>query len=60
LPYEEDPLHILKVLEKEGWLKVLNQHWTSAKVDTAQFEPVVEDPAADDGAGLMRRTLRQL
>jgi len=33
LAYEEDPLHILRVLEKEGWLKVLNQHWTSAKVD---------------------------
>ena len=37
LAYEEDPLHIVKVLEKEGWLKVLNQHWTSAKVDTAQL-----------------------
>jgi tRNA nucleotidyltransferase/poly(A) polymerase len=35
LAYEEDPLHILKVLEKEGWLKVLSPHWTSAKVDTA-------------------------
>src|SRR5437762_5269401 len=37
LAYEEDPLHIVKVLEKEGWLKVLNPHWTSAKVDTAQL-----------------------
>ena len=37
LAYEDDPLHIVKVLEKEGWLKVLNQHWTSAKVDTAQL-----------------------
>jgi tRNA nucleotidyltransferase (CCA-adding enzyme) len=35
LAYEEDPLHILKVLEKEGWLKVLHPHWTSAKVDSA-------------------------
>jgi tRNA nucleotidyltransferase (CCA-adding enzyme) len=35
LAYEEDPLHILKALEKEGWLKVLNPHWTTAKVDTA-------------------------
>src|SRR5438045_3813120 len=34
LAYEEDPLHIVKVLEKEGWLKVLNAHWTTAKVDT--------------------------
>lgn len=34
IAYEDDPLHILRVLEKEGWLKVLNAHWTTAKVDT--------------------------
>ena len=34
LAYEDDPLHIMKVLEKEDWLKILNAHWTSAKVDT--------------------------
>jgi hypothetical protein len=28
---------MVRVLEKEGWLKVLNPHWTSAKVDTAQL-----------------------
>src|ERR1700746_3020396 len=33
IAYEDDPLHILRVLEKEGWLKVLNPHWSSAKVD---------------------------
>lgn len=33
--YEDDPLHILRTLEKEDWLKVLNPHWTSAKADTA-------------------------
>ena len=33
LAYEEDPLHIVKVLEKEGWLKVLHPHWSTAKVD---------------------------
>jgi tRNA nucleotidyltransferase (CCA-adding enzyme) len=31
--YEDDPLHIIRVLEKEGWLKVLSPHWTTAKVD---------------------------
>jgi tRNA nucleotidyltransferase/poly(A) polymerase len=31
--YEEDPLHIVRVLEKEGWLQVLSAHWTTAKVD---------------------------
>jgi tRNA nucleotidyltransferase (CCA-adding enzyme) len=33
LAYEDDPLHIIRVLEKEGWLKVLSAHWTTAKVD---------------------------
>ncbi|HKD02759.1 MAG TPA: hypothetical protein VKB77_10035 [Terriglobales bacterium] len=35
LAYEDDPLHIVRVLEKEDWLKVLNPHWSSAKIDTA-------------------------
>ncbi|HYG99181.1 MAG TPA: CCA tRNA nucleotidyltransferase [Terriglobales bacterium] len=35
LAYEEDPLHILRALEKEDWLKVLNPHWSVAKVDNA-------------------------
>ncbi|HWZ82531.1 MAG TPA: hypothetical protein VNW47_07900 [Terriglobales bacterium] len=35
IAYEDDPVHILKVYEKEGWLKVLNEHWSSAKADTA-------------------------
>jgi tRNA nucleotidyltransferase (CCA-adding enzyme) len=34
LAYEDDPLHIVRVLEKEGWLKVLSAHWTTSKVDT--------------------------
>jgi tRNA nucleotidyltransferase/poly(A) polymerase len=34
LAYEDDPLHIVKVLEKEDWLKVLNPHWNSSKIDT--------------------------
>ena len=33
IAYEDDPLHILKVLEKEDWLKVLHPHWSVAKVD---------------------------
>lgn len=34
LAYEDDPLNVVRVLEKEGWLKVLSPHWTTAKVDT--------------------------
>ena len=33
IAYEDDPLGVMKALEKEGWLEVLNPHWTSAKVD---------------------------
>jgi tRNA nucleotidyltransferase/poly(A) polymerase len=33
LAYEEDPLHILRALEKEDWLKVLHPHWSVAKAD---------------------------
>jgi len=37
LAYEDDPLLIAKTLEKEGWLKILNPHWTLAKIDTASL-----------------------
>src|ERR1700747_2447454 len=33
LAHEDDPLHVVKMLEKEGWLTILHEHWTSAKVD---------------------------
>jgi tRNA nucleotidyltransferase (CCA-adding enzyme) len=42
MAYEDDPLHILKVLEKEGWLKVLSAHWTSAKVDLPGLTQLVK------------------
>src|SRR5579863_7624305 len=35
LAYEDDPLNIVRMLEKEGWLKALNSHWTTEKVDAA-------------------------
>src|ERR1700691_1605290 len=35
LAYEDDALGVLKAYEREGWLKVLNAHWSTAKVDTA-------------------------
>jgi tRNA nucleotidyltransferase/poly(A) polymerase len=42
LAYEDDPLHILRVLEKEEWLKVLNPHWTTAKVDSASLGQLIK------------------
>src|ERR1700723_521399 len=34
LAHEEDPLNVVRALEKEEFLKVLHPHWTTAKVDT--------------------------
>ena len=42
LAYEEDPLHIMRVLEKEGWLKVLHSRWTVAKVDSAGLSQLLK------------------
>jgi len=35
LAHEDDPINVLKALEREGWLKVLVPHLTSAKVDAS-------------------------
>jgi tRNA nucleotidyltransferase/poly(A) polymerase len=34
LAHEDDPLNVVRALEKEDWLKVLHPHWSAAKVDT--------------------------
>ena len=34
LAHEDDPLNVVKMLEKEDWLKVLHPHWSAAKIDT--------------------------
>jgi tRNA nucleotidyltransferase (CCA-adding enzyme) len=35
LAHEENPVEVLKALEREGWLKVLSPHMSVAKVDSA-------------------------
>ncbi|PYP92303.1 MAG: hypothetical protein DMG65_04280 [Candidatus Angelobacter sp. Gp1-AA117] len=35
LAHEDDPIAVLKILEKEGWLKVLVPHLSWSKVDSA-------------------------
>jgi tRNA nucleotidyltransferase/poly(A) polymerase len=42
LAYEDDALGVLKAYEKEGWLEILNPHWSSAKVDTASLAALVK------------------
>ncbi len=42
LAYEDDPIHILRALEREGWLKILSPHWTLARVDTDGLSQVLK------------------
>ena len=42
IAYEDDPLHMLRVYEKEGWLKVLNPRWSSGKVDSASLAQLLK------------------
>src|SRR5579864_8925962 len=42
LAHEDDPVHIMRALEKEGWLKVLHPHWSMAKVDASELGQVVK------------------
>ncbi|MCI0356819.1 MAG: CCA tRNA nucleotidyltransferase [Acidobacteria bacterium] len=42
LAYEDDPVHVLRTLEKEGWLKVLSPHWTVGRVDTDGLSQVLK------------------
>src|SRR6267378_3763188 len=42
LAYEDDPLHVVKTLEKEDWLKVLHPHWSTAKIDTAALSQLMK------------------
>src|SRR6266542_3924577 len=42
LAYEDDPLNVVRVLEKEGWLKVLSPHWTTAKVDNVGLSQLMK------------------
>jgi len=51
LGHEDDPLHILKALEKEDWLKVLSPHWTVAKVDTAGLSQLLKTRQQMAGLG---------
>jgi len=42
LAHEDDPLTIMRALDKEGWLKVLHPHWTLAKLDSTELAHAVK------------------
>ena len=35
--HEDDPIAVMRALEKEGWLKVLHPHWTVAKAEASDL-----------------------
>jgi hypothetical protein len=42
LAHEEDPINVMRALEREGWLKVLDPKWTVAKVDTPELQRLIK------------------
>ena len=42
LAHEDDPLHVVKMLEKEGWLEILHDRWTVAKVDESGLSSLMK------------------
>jgi tRNA nucleotidyltransferase/poly(A) polymerase len=42
LAHEENPLNIMKALEREGWLKILHAHFTVAKIDTPELQELMK------------------
>lgn len=52
LAHEENPVEVLKALEKEGWLKVLMPHFSIAKVDTAGLAQVFKTKQQMQEVGL--------
>jgi tRNA nucleotidyltransferase/poly(A) polymerase len=42
LTHEDDPQHIMRALDKDGWLNILHPHWTTAKVDASDLGQVVK------------------
>lgn len=42
LAHEDDPITVVRVLEREGWLKVLHPHWTAAKIEAGDVGLVIK------------------
>jgi tRNA nucleotidyltransferase/poly(A) polymerase len=42
LAHEDDPIHVVRALEHEGWLKILHPHWTAAKIEAGELAHVVK------------------
>ena len=42
LAHEDDPINIMRALEKEGWLKVLHPHWSVAKAEASDLGQAIK------------------
>src|SRR6266542_1931155 len=42
LAYEENPIAVMRALEEQGWLKVLDPKWTVAKADTPELAHLLQ------------------
>ena len=42
LAHEDDPITVVRALEREGWLKVLHPHWTAAKIEAGDVGLVIK------------------
>src|SRR5215469_1691392 len=51
LAHEDDPLNIMRALDKEGWLKILHPHWSMAKIDSGDLTQLVKTRQTMNEAG---------
>jgi tRNA nucleotidyltransferase (CCA-adding enzyme) len=42
LAHEDDPIPVVRALEREGWLHILHPHWTAAKIEAGELAHVVK------------------
>lgn len=54
--HEDDPLNIMRALEKEGWLKILHPHFAIAKIDSGDLGQVVKTRQMMNGLGYLVET----
>jgi tRNA nucleotidyltransferase (CCA-adding enzyme) len=45
IAHEDDPVRVMKALERDGWMKVLAPAWTSAKANTNELDKLREAQA---------------
>ncbi len=42
LAHEDDPIPVVRALEREGWLQVLHPHWNAARIEASELGHVVK------------------